>query len=79
MTDRLVEVSKQVVEYVNNGDYMSALSYFESDVREVVESLSSHENEQLFEIMQKQVELVNDEAWQDVLYNCEIINGLVND
>jgi hypothetical protein len=78
MSDKLIEVATQIVEYVNNGDYMTALSYFESDVRNVINETESHSNTALLEIMRKQVELVDDEDWQQVLYNCETINELVN-
>jgi hypothetical protein len=78
MSDKLIEVATQIVEYVNNGDYMTALSYFESDVRNVINETESHSNTALLAIMRKQVELVDDEDWQQVLYNCETINELLN-
>jgi hypothetical protein len=78
MTDRLIEVSKQLIEYVENGDYMTALSYFESDARSVVEATDTHPNLELLKKMRIQLQLVDEENWQQVLYNCDEIGELLN-
>lgn len=78
MSDRLTEVSKQLIEYIDNGDYMTALSYFESDARSVIEEITEHHNPQLLKMMKTQLELVDEENWQQVLYNCEEIGEILN-
>jgi hypothetical protein len=77
--DKLTEVSKQLLEYIENGDYMTALSYFESEARSVIEQTESHSNPQLLEMMRVQVGLVDEENWQQVLYNCDAIGEMLNE
>jgi hypothetical protein len=77
--DKLTEVSKQLLEYIENGDYMTALSYFESEARSVIEHTESHSNPQLLEMMRTQMGLVDEENWQQVLYNCDAISEMLNE
>jgi hypothetical protein len=78
MSDKLIDVAAQVVEYVEQGDYMTALSYFESEARDVITGIDTHENQPLLDICKTQVGLIDEENWQQVLYNCEIMKEMLN-
>lgn len=78
MNDKLVEVAAQVVEYVEQGDYMTALSYFESEARDVITSMETHDNQALLDLCKVQVGLIDEENWQQVLYNCETMREILN-
>lgn len=78
MSDKLTEIATEITEFVSNGDYMSALSYFEAEAREVINSTDQHENAALLEIMRKQISLIDEEEWQEVLYNTERMKEILN-
>jgi len=78
MSDKLIEAATQLLDYVDNGDYMTALSYFEAEVRDVLDSLEVHENQALLDIMKTTSQLVDEENWQQILYNCETMKELLH-
>ena len=78
MSDKLIESATQLLDYVDNGDYMTALSYFEAEVREVLDSMEAHENQALLDIMKTTSQLVDEENWQQILYNCETMKELLH-
>lgn len=78
MSDKLIESATQLLDYVDNGDYMTALSYFEAEVREVLDSMETHENQALLDIMKTTSQLVDEENWQQILYNCETMKELLH-
>lgn len=76
--NNLEDLVKTVVDYCDSGDLMTALSYFESNVRPVVESLDNYANEELLEILKEQCQLIDDEEWQSALRNIDRLSELLN-
>lgn len=71
MGDVIIDLAKEVVGYCEDGDLMTALSFYESEIRPAVEDLESHELQDLLDVMKSQAELVDNEEWQKVMENVD--------
>ncbi len=76
--DKLLEIAHEVVRLTLDGDLMGALSYYEDNIRDYVETMETHENQELLDVMKSQAALIDDEDWQAVLENVERMDNLLN-
>ena len=78
MADELLERATEVVRLTVDGELMSALTYYEENLREYVADIEFHEHQELLEIIKEQAALVDDEDWQAVLENVERMEAILN-
>jgi hypothetical protein len=69
---------KAVLNYCDSGDLMTALSYFEANVRPIVENLESYENTELLTILKDQCNLIDNEEWHSALVNIDKLSEMLN-
>lgn len=75
----LINASKTIVNYVEEGDLMSALSYFEGEIRPAVKLIDVHENQQLLDLMKSALDAIENEEWQITLEVVDKISVLLNE
>lgn len=73
----LFEGSKILVEFCENGDLMSALSYFEGELKAVIDSTTTHQNEELLKLLKEMSVYIENEEWAGALENVEKLNSIV--
>ena len=73
---------KQIIEYCEEGDYMTALSYFDSVVRPTLENTNKEDypedQQHIYQFAYEQRDLIDDEQWQQVIYNIDQISQVLN-
>jgi hypothetical protein len=69
---------EEIVGHVDSGDLMTALSFFESEIRPVVEATDEYENPEMLDILREQCTLIDDEEWNSVLINVEKLKGMLD-
>ena len=62
---------KQIIEYCDEGDYMTALSFFDAEVRPFLESTDTHPQQELLDWSKEQMRLIDEEQWQQVIQNID--------
>jgi hypothetical protein len=75
----LTNATKTMVNYCEEGDLMSALSYFEGEIRPVLTSMDSYENQQLLDYMKNILEAIDNEEWQTGLEIVDKVSVLLNE
>lgn len=78
MSDKLIEIATEVVRLTVDGELMSALTYYEENIRNYVADIEFHEKQELLEVMKSQADLIDDEDWQAVLENVERMEAILN-
>lgn len=78
MTDFLTEI-KQFIKHYDDGDLMSCLAHFESNVRPIVESMDTWEPQEALDIMKEACKQIDDEDWQASIENLEKLKGVLNE
>jgi hypothetical protein len=76
---KLEVLFKKILDCADDGDLMSALEIFQTEIRPIVETLDTYENQQFFDILKEQCTLVDNESWNEVLINIERIRGIINE
>jgi hypothetical protein len=74
----LFEGCKKLVEFAESGDLMSALSYFESELRPVIEDTETYHNEELLKLLKEMCVYIENEEWAAGLENVEKLSDIVN-
>ena len=62
---------RTIIDYVDENNLMVALSYFEDEVRPIVENLNEYENQEILKILKEQCVLIGDQDWNSALNNIE--------
>jgi hypothetical protein len=74
----LFEGSKTLVDMAEAGDLMTALSYFESELRPVIEDTKTYYNEDLLKLLKEMCIHIDNEEWTDGMENLEKVSIIVN-
>ncbi len=72
------DLVEEIVGYVDSGDLMTALSFFESEIRPVVEATDTYHNQDMLDILREQCTLIDNEEWNSVLINVEKLKGMLD-
>ena len=73
----LVEGSKTLVEFCENGDLMSALSYFEGELKTVIDNTTTYQNEELLKLLKEISVYIENEEWAGALENVEKLDSIL--
>ena len=76
--NNLENMSKKLVEYIEGNALMTALGYFEGEIRPIVEDLDTYENQDLFNILKELCVLISNQDWNDALINIEKMKEILN-
>ncbi len=74
----IIESAKTIVNYCEDGDLMSALSYFEGEVRPQLETLENSEHSELFACMQTALTAIDEEDWSSALEIVDKMSLILN-
>jgi hypothetical protein len=69
---------QKILDYTDDGDLMSALIHFQTEVRPVVETFDTYENQKFLDILKEQCTLVDNESWSEVMINIEKLREIIN-
>lgn len=75
----LINATKKMINYVEEGDLMSGLSYIEGEIRPAIEAIDIHENQQLLDYMKNILEAIDNEEWQTGLEIVDKVSVLLNE
>lgn len=70
---------KQLVKYINNGDLMAGLEFFETVIVPYHDSTPLDENVELYENVTILKEFIEDESWNDALEVVDKISVMLNE
>ena len=76
--NNLENMSKKLIEYVNGNALMTALGYFEGEIRPVVEDLDTYENQELLNSLKELCVFISNQDWNDALINIEQMSEILN-
>lgn len=74
----IIAATKQLVEHVNNGDLMTALEFFETDLLPYHAKTKSSGDPQLHELIDKLDNTVENEDWNESLEIVDQIGEYIN-
>jgi hypothetical protein len=74
----LEESANVIINFCNEGDLMSALSYFESEIRPHLPSVQFHTNQKLLDIMNGASIAIENEEWNTALEAVDEMSNLLN-
>lgn len=74
----LIEICKTLVNYCDEGDLMSALSYFEGEIKPNLDSIDSSANPELSSLLLEAADAVNEEEWATALELVDKIGEKLN-
>lgn len=69
----------KIINYVDDGNLISALCHFQDEIRPIVETMETYENQEFLDILKEQCKLVDDENWNQVLSNIEKAREMLNE
>lgn len=75
--NNLEAMVKDVIDFIDENNLMTALSYFEDEIRPVVESLDTYKNQDLLEILKEQCVLISEQDWNSALNNIEKLREIL--
>jgi hypothetical protein len=76
---KLEVLFKKILDCIDNGDFMSALEIFQTEIRPIVETLDTYENQKFLDILKEQCTLVDNESWNEALINIERLREIYNE
>jgi hypothetical protein len=74
----LVEAAKTLVNFCDDGDLMSALSYFEGEVRPEITEIETHEHAEILACMKTALLAIDDEDWSVALEAVDKMSAVLN-
>ena len=74
----IIESAKTIINYCDDGDLMSALSYFEGEVRPHISVMESNDHVELFECMKTALSAIDDEDWSVALEIVDKMSVILN-
>ena len=75
----LEESAKVIINFCDEGDLMSALAYFEGEIRPQLSSVQSHTNQKLLDIMNGASVAIENEEWHTALEAVDKMSILFNE
>lgn len=73
----VIEAGKTLVGYVDDGDLMSALSFFEGEIRPNVADIENDENQEIVNLFKSVFDAIDNEEWHVALETVEKVREVI--
>lgn len=73
----VIEAGKTLVGYIDEGDLMSALSYFEGEIRPNVMEMETNEHQEIVDLFKSVFDAIDNEEWHAALETAEKVRGII--
>ena len=73
--DEIIDKTKQIIDIMDRGDYMTAISYFEAEIRQHI--IESTETSEFWNLWREQMEDIDNENWMGAIQRTETMRVCV--
>jgi hypothetical protein len=73
--DELIEKTQNIIEMMDRGDYMTAISYFEAEFRQAI--LESDDDSEFWNLWRAQMQDIDNENWMGAIQRTELMRQCI--
>jgi hypothetical protein len=73
--DEIINKTKEIINIMDRGDYMTAISYFEAEIRQHI--IENTESSEFWNLWREQMEDIDNENWMGAIHRTELMRVCV--
>ena len=73
--DELIEKTEKIIEMMDSGDYMTAISYFEAEFRQAISE--SEDDTEFWNLWRAQMQDIDDQNWMGAIQRTELMRQCI--